>query len=108
MALSQKTKYIFISLSILLITCLATVATLFILNKNNANINSKNSNTTKVKSLVDQADQARLSNDTSKAKTLLTKAKEQVDQLPTSDDNTSAEVDINAQLYLLDHSGSGN
>ena len=56
---------------------------------------------TTAKALQDKAEEARKNNDTAKAKALLTQAKQQYDSVPKTDETTNAQVDIEAQLYLL-------
>jgi len=53
------------------------------------------------KALQDKAEEARANNDKTKAKQLLLEAQQQYETVPKTDETTNAQVDIEAQLYLL-------
>jgi uncharacterized membrane protein (DUF106 family) len=103
-----KNKKIIISVVVVVLLIvligIGTVFTINIIDNNNTTKKVKVTPTTKtVKNLRDDAEKARASGNKSDAKTLLTEAQQQVETLPKTDENTNAKVDIEAQLYLLEH-----
>jgi hypothetical protein len=59
-----------------------------------------------VAQLMDKAKQSRKSNDASKAETYLQDALKQVEQLPVTDENTNTKIDIESQIYAIQHSAT--
>lgn len=53
-----------------------------------------------------KAEEARKNNDKAKSKTLLLEAQQQIKELPKTDANTAASVDVEAQLFMLEHAGT--
>jgi hypothetical protein len=94
--------YTVISIVLIILITAGTILTLNLINgkKSTATVTP----TTKtVTTLRDQAETARKQNDKAKATALLTEAKQQVMELPKTDANTNIKVDIDAQLWLLQH-----
>ncbi|MCX6728717.1 MAG: hypothetical protein NTV39_03035 [Candidatus Saccharibacteria bacterium] len=90
---------------LIVLICVGTIFTIGLIDKNN---NTKKvikvTPTTKtVTDLRANAEKARASGNKEDAKTLLTQAQQQVEALPKTDQNTNAKVDIQAQLFLLEH-----
>lgn len=76
---------------------------------------SKNNNTTETKAIVTtktvndtraKAEAARASHDATQAKTLLEEAQKQNNELPKTDETTNTSVDIEAQLFMLEHANA--
>jgi Na+-translocating ferredoxin:NAD+ oxidoreductase RnfG subunit len=89
-------------LAVLAIVVGGMILTLNAINNNNATKNVVPT-TASAQSLRDQAETARENADTSKSKELLLEAKKQYESLPITDANTNAKIDIEAQLWLLEH-----
>ena len=56
-----------------------------------------------VAQILNQAEQAIVSSDKTKALNYLHDARDQIVQLPTNDKNTNTKVDIEARIYALEH-----
>jgi uncharacterized membrane protein (DUF106 family) len=80
-----------------------TIITINLINKNNTKKVNVAPTTKTVNNLRADAEKARASGNKTDAKTLLTQAQQQVNELPKTDANTNTKVDIQAQLYLLEH-----
>lgn len=102
-----KNKKIIISAVVaVLLIVLIGIGTIFTINSINTNKTKKASPveaTKAVNNLRADAEKARASGDKADSKTLLLQAQQQVQELPKTDKNTNTEVDIKAQLYLLEH-----
>ena len=106
-----KNKKIIISVIIgillLIVVVGGTIAGMNLINNKN-NSKTKTAPTTKtVNDLRAKAEKARASGDKTDAKTLLTQAQQDLKELPKTDTNTNTRVDIEAQLWLLSHSSTG-
>jgi len=86
----------------------ATAGTIFALNMVNQKTTKSKTTPTKTsaKSLRDQAEAARKANDDAKSKSLLLEAQAQYKELPKTDETVNAQTDVQAQLWLLEHSGT--
>jgi len=101
----NKKNIIYIIVAIVAVAII-TVGTIMVLNS----INNKEPADAKVTPTVqtatdlrDQAETARKNDDKAKAKTLLLEAQEQIKELPKNDENKAASVDVEAQLFMLEH-----
>jgi hypothetical protein len=103
-ALNKKT-IIYTAIAVILVVAVSigTVFALATINKDSSSKDSSTPSKTTVNDLRKQADKAIKSNDATKAKELLLEAQKQNDELPKSDTTTNTKVDIDAQLYLLEH-----
>ena len=104
-----KNKKIIISVIIgLVLVAVVTTGTILALNVINNNKEDKSKVVTKATAdkLRDQAEEARKNNDKAKAKTLLLEAQQQIKELPKTDENINAKVDVEAQLWLLEHASA--
>lgn len=102
----NKKSIIYVIITIVLVA-IVTIGTIIVLNSinNQKDDNAKIAPTEKtVNNLRDEAEKARKANDKEKAKTLLLEAQQDVKELPKTDENTNTKVDIEAQLWLLEHS----
>lgn len=103
-ALNKKTIiYATIAVILVLAVSIGTVFALTAINKGDSSKDSSTPSKTTVNDLRTQAEKARKSNDTAKAKELLLEAQKQNNELPKSDTTTNTKVDIEAQLYLLEN-----
>ena len=105
-----KNKKIIISIIVgLVIVAIITTGTIVTLNVVNNDKNDK-AKVVPTKATADelrvQAEKARADADKAKSKELLLEAQQQYETLPKTDENTNAKVDIEAQLYLLEHAGT--
>lgn len=102
-----KNKKIIISVVVgVVLFVLIGVGTVAIMNQVNKQNNSKakvTPTTKTVNTLRDQAEKARASGNKADSKTILLQAQQQVNELPKTDTNTNTKVDIEAQLWLLEH-----
>ena len=105
--MTRNKKIIISAVVVIFLIVLISVGTIFAISMINKNNNTKKANvvpTTKtVNNLRTDAEKARASGNKTDAKTLLTEAQQQVNELPKTDTNTNTKVDIEAQLYLLEH-----
>jgi cell division protein FtsB len=105
----RKRKMIIITIIAIIAISIATTATIILLKSNNK---TKSSNTgvpatnKSISTLRAEAETARKANNKTEAKILLTQAQQKIAEQPKSDSNTNSQVDVQAQLYLLDHSGT--
>jgi len=99
----KNNKKIVIIITVILLVLLIAAGTIFILSKNEQK--SKQTTTTQqtADSLKDKAIKALQSNDKTNAKILFEKAQKQYKELNTSDVKTSDQIDVEAQLWLIDH-----
>jgi hypothetical protein len=97
----NRKKIIIIVAAVFLIAVIATLA-IYIFNSNSNSSDVKTLSTNKsVKTLRDEAEAARKANDKTKAKLLLSQAKQKLSEQPESDANTNAKVDVAAQQCML-------
>jgi uncharacterized protein HemX len=105
--LTNKKKLIYILIAILLVIAIA-IGVVFALKAINNNTSNKtpDATTTITKATADtlktQAIEALKNNDNTKAKTLLTQAKQQYEDLG----DTNNVIDTDAQLYMIEHPGT--
>jgi len=104
----NKKTIIYVIVAIIAVAVITT-GTIMVLNA----IGNKKTTVTKTvptfqstKDLRDQAETARKNNDKVKAKALLLEAQQQIKTLPKTDANTAAGIDVQAQLYMLEHAGT--
>ena len=104
--MAKSKKIIIIAIVAVVLIAVITTGTILTLNV----INNKNAEKTKVipttetaKALRDKAEEARKNNEAAKAKDLLVQAQQQIKELPKTDANTNAKVDVDAQIWLLEH-----
>lgn len=106
--MTNKKKIIVFALIGILIVAIITTGTAIALNV--INNNTEKAKVVPTKKSADQlrldAEKARADNDKVKSKELLIKAQEQYETLPETDENTNAKVDIDAQLWLLEHANT--
>jgi len=106
MVINKKT-IIISAIAIVLIAGIATGATAlmgaFNKKENTTTGKSVTPTETTVDNLKKQAEKARVSNDKPLSKELLQEAQKQNSELPKTDETTNTQVDIEAQLYLLEH-----
>ena len=100
-------KKIIISIVIgIVLVAIVTTGTILTLNAVNNNKTDK-SNVTPTKATADElrlkAEAARAKADTATSKELLLEAQKQYETLPKTDQTVNAQVDIDAQLWLLAH-----
>lgn len=104
--MTKKKKIIISAIAAVIFLVVVSVGTIFALNLANEDKNNTKTTTPTVKTtqvLRDDAEAARKDNNKTKAKALLTEAKKQLEALPKTDETTNASVDVDAQLFLLDH-----
>ncbi len=107
MKMNKKTiMYVIIAIVTVIVI---TAGTILILNS----VSNKKAADTKVTPTVQtatdlrqKAEEARKNNEKAKSKALLLEAQQQIKTLPKTDANTAASVDVEAQLYLLEHAGT--
>ena len=100
-------KKIIISIVVgIVLVAIVTTGTILTLNVVN-NSDTEKAKVTPTKATADElrikAETARKEADTATAKKLLLEAQQQYETLPKTDENTNAKVDIDAQLWLLEH-----
>ena len=100
-------KKIIISIVVgIVLVAIVTIGTIVTLNMVN-NSNTEKAKVTPTKATADElrlkAEEARKKADTATSKELLLEAQKQYETLPKTDENTNAKVDIDAQLWLLEH-----
>ncbi len=110
----KNRKVIIYVIVAIIVVCVIAGITIFILSTNNKNTSSSVIPTTNtpIATLRAEAEQARKSNQKAKAILLLEEAQQKIEALPksdqkTNDENTNAKIDVEAQLYLLQHQTTG-
>ena len=100
-----KNKKIIISVIVgIVIIAIVTTGTILAMNIINNNKKVEVAPTqASTKALRDKAETARKNNDKTKAKELLLEAQQQIKELPKTDETVNAQVDVEAQLWLLAH-----
>lgn len=107
--MTKNKKIIIFALIGIFIVAIITTGTVIALNVINNN-NTEKTKEVPTKKSADQlrldAEKARANDDKVKSKELLIKAQEQYETLPENDENTNAKVDIDSQLWLLEHANT--
>lgn len=97
-------KIIFIIIAVLLVLIIAA-GTTYILTRSNPDSKTNVVTEEQADTLKLQALDAQKNNDTTKQKALLEQAQAQYNELNKTDNKTNDQVDVEAQLWLLNHPG---
>jgi len=99
----KNNKKILIIIAAILLVLLIAAGTTFILSKNEQKTEQTTTTQQTADSLKDQAIKALENNNKNNAKTLFEQAQKQYKELNTTDVKTPDQIDVEAQLWLIDH-----
>ena len=103
MKMDKKKMITYIVIAVIVVAVIVTGVIIAVNNNKSAKTEDSTATIETVNDSRSKAEEARAANNPTEAKALLEEAQAQIKELPVTDETTNARVDVEAQLYLLEH-----